>query len=93
MTNSIVITAECVSKKLETGLTQNKMEAVAALFGKKIGEEFRVVSDNGLSCICRFDENNILEFKDMRGRWIQNHAINYVMIGELLKGRAEIVEE
>ena len=72
---------------------QNKMEAVAALFGKKIGEEFRVVSDNGLSCICRFDENNILEFKDMRGRWIQNHAINYVMIGELLKGRAEIVEE
>ena len=70
----------------------NKMAQVAALFGKKLGEEFRVVSDNGLSCICRFDENNILEFKDMRGRWTQNHAINYVMIGELLKGKANIVE-
>ena len=73
-------------------MAENKMSQVAAMFGKKIGEEFRVVSDNGLSCIGRFDENNILEFKDMRGRWIQNHAINYVMIGELLKGEANIVE-
>jgi hypothetical protein len=72
-------------------MAENKMKQVAKLFGKNLGEEFRVVSDDGLDCVCRFDKNNILEIKDMRGRWAQNYVINYVMLGELLKGKANIV--
>lgn len=67
----------------------NRMEEVAKMFGKELREEFRVVSDNGLSCICRFDENKILEVKDMRRRWVQN----YVMLGELLIGSVTIAED
>ena len=70
-------------------MTENKMEAVAALFGKKLNEEFRVVSDDSLDCICRFDENHILEIKDMCGRWVQVYSV----LNELLTGKAEIVED
>jgi hypothetical protein len=70
-------------------MAENKMEQIAQLFGKKLGEEFRVVSDDGLDCICRFDENKILEVKDMHGRWTQNYSV----LSELLIGRDEIVED
>jgi hypothetical protein len=69
--------------------TPNKMEVVAALFGKKLWEEFQVVSDDGLDCICRFDENNILEIKDMCGRWIQVYSV----LNDLLTGTVKIVED
>jgi hypothetical protein len=70
-------------------MSDNKMKEVAKLFGKELGEEFRVVSCNCLDCICRFDENKILEVKDMHGRWTQNYSV----LSELLIGRDEIVED
>lgn len=69
-------------------MTENKMKQVAAMFGKKLGKEFRVVSDDGLDCICRFDENNILEIKDMCGKWVQVYSI----LNDLLTGKVKIVE-
>ncbi len=65
---------------------QNKMEQVAALFGKKLGEEFTaVIYDEVMSC--KFSHNG-LKIKTPDG-W---HTSNGGWLSCLLIGEAKIVE-
>ena len=62
-------------------LTGNRMAEVAALFGKKLGEEFRT-KDGGL--MYAFDSVGLAEY---------GIVYNNEMLRKLLTGEAEIVEE
>ena len=74
-------------------MAENKMEAVAQLFGKKLGEEFNV---EWKSCryyqtekrhICKFSERG-LEVKGQLGFYIYDRALK-----KLLTGKAVIIDE
>lgn len=66
----------------------NKMEQVAALFGKKLGEEFwaRIVG-NKFEIKCKFTANGFKQTV-VDGVWHDNDAF----FSLLLIGKAEIVE-
>lgn len=68
-------------------MAENKMEQVAALFGKKLGEEFDVRFNGKLKCL-QFDEQRGLLYFD-GNEWRKNYAY----LDWLVRGRAVIVDE
>ena len=65
---------------------ENKMEQVAQMFSKKLGEEFTV----------KFGEAVVKAEFNFEGLWITTknfHAIHGVWLQHLLTGEAKIVEE
>lgn len=71
---------------LEARMTENKMEQVAALFGKKLGEEFRVKSchpeGNCVGCFSKYG------FEGQH----QTATVNVAVLLLLLTGKAMIVD-
>lgn len=69
--------------------TKNKMEQVAALFGKKLGEEFQArIVGNKFETKCRFTANGFQQTV-VDGLWHDNDAF----LSLLLTGKAEIVRD
>lgn len=65
----------------------NRMADVAALFGKKLGEEFDIRYDDKLKCLM-FDKKRGLLYFDGNG-WRKNYAY----LDWLVRGKAVIVDE
>lgn len=68
-------------------MAENKMEQVAKLFGKKLGEEFDV-RFNGKLKYLKFDEQRGLLYFD-ENEWRKNYAY----LDWLVRGRGVIVDE
>ena len=66
----------------------NQMAQVAAMFGKKLGEEFFVRLKSGTGDTCKFTNNGLFMFS-INDRWVVNDRY----LRRLLTGEAEIVEE
>ena len=66
-------------------MTENKMEQVAALFGKKLGEEFKVRGAFG-EYKAYFDKGGFMVAR--KDLWCANSSLV-----DLLTGQAEIVED
>ena len=68
-------------------MAENKMAEVAAMFGKKLGEEFDVRFNGELKCL-KFDEQRgLLYFNG--DEWRKNYAY----LDWLVRGEAVIVDE
>ena len=71
-------------------MAENRMEQVAALFGKKLGEEFFVESSEILGvekCKAKFTEDGFLMFR--RILWLEDSWV----FCKLLEGTAVIVDD
>lgn len=66
----------------------NKMQQVAAMFGKQLGEEFKMKSSTGRVWIVKFTSNGLRHCHNDR-KWLS--ANDY--LNDLLTGVAEIVED
>lgn len=66
----------------------NKMEQVAALFGKKLGEEFEVKYETKTKT-WKFDERGLLYYDNKEHEWRKNYAY----LDFLIRGKAVIVDE
>ena len=69
-------------------MAKNKMEQVAAMFGKKLGEEFMARLKVGFEINCKFT-NEGLKQEIFDDGWYDNDSF----LRRLLTGEAEIVEE
>ncbi|BAL83541.1 hypothetical protein SELR_18330 [Selenomonas ruminantium subsp. lactilytica TAM6421] len=69
--------------------TPNKMEGIAALFGKRLGEEFKVYHKCRETLKCKITDNGLSFYYDAYGRWWEDSGL----LIELLKGEAVIVDE
>ena len=73
-------------------MVENKMEQVAQMFGKKLGEVFRVRRNYYLSCStvkAKFIDTGFQVFYEGNDYWEYRSD----RLVDLLAGRAEIVEE
>lgn len=68
-------------------MTNNRMAEVAAMFGKKLGEEFMAKLKVGFEINCKFT-NEGLKQEIVDGDWYDNDTF----LRRLLTGEAEIVE-
>jgi hypothetical protein len=67
-------------------MAENKMEEVATMFGKKLGEEFIVQLENGMKRVAYFSD------KGLHICGTRRFVVSDTALKELLTGRAEIVE-
>ena len=67
----------------------NKMKAVAQLFGKKLGEEFVIQDTYRYQVTAKFSEEGILVYHVVGREWLNNHY----WLNELLTGEAVIVDD
>ena len=71
-------------------MAENKMEQVAAMFGKELDEEFRLVMPSGKIKECKFTTDRGLLYYDRIDReWHKNYA----HLDWLLRGSAVIVDD
>jgi len=72
---------------------KNKMEAVAAMFGKKLGEEFKVKVNCTIDKIilCRFSKKGLCYQEDEK--WNYEWFITDMVMAQLICGEAVIVNE
>lgn len=68
-------------------MTENKMEQVAALFGKKLNEEFVIRLGNRMERMAYLSEKGL----HISGTW--RFVVSDTALKELLIGMAEIVED
>ncbi len=68
-------------------MEKNKMEQVAAMFGKKLGEEFIVNDEYRKKMICKITERGLLFFHGSYEAWWQDSRL----LSELITGEAVIV--
>ena len=68
---------------------KNKMPQIAAMFGKKIGEEFNIYSEYRGTLKCKITDNGLSFYYDAYGRWWEDSGL----LIELLKGDVVIVDE
>jgi hypothetical protein len=64
-------------------MAENKMEAVARLFNKKLGEEFKVKLTTGEVILCRFSEKRLWY-------WQHDWFIDDKVLVQLIAGEAVI---
>lgn len=69
-------------------MNDNKMETVAKLFGKKLGEEFKIKLFTGRVWIAKFTSNGLKHCHN-DSEWLR--ANDY--LNDLLTGRAVIVDD
>ena len=67
-------------------MAENKMTEVAALFGKRLGEEFKVKCQAGDVILCRFSEKRLWY-------WQHDWFISDNVLVQLIAGEAVIVDE
>ena len=70
-------------------MAENKMEQVAALFGKRLGERFTVERDHD-RFDCRFMKNGLETFGAYENPFMD---FDVCILEELLTGRAVIVDD
>lgn len=70
-------------------MADNKMEAVAQLFGKKLGEEFRAQNTHGDNRAVMFCEEGVMMRPGLNHTWFNNKW----WLNDLLTGEAVIVDE
>ena len=70
-------------------MAENKMEAVAQLFGKQLGERFTVKRDN-MMFDCRFTKHGLDTFGVYENPYM---SFDVFILEELLTGRAVIINE
>ena len=73
-------------------MTENKMKEVAAMFGKELGEEFKVRRKYYLSCStvkARFIDKGFQVLYDGSDYW----TFNFERLVDLLTGEAVIIDE
>ena len=70
-------------------MAENKMEQVAAMFGKKLGEEFRVQNSQGRGSAVMFCEEGVMTRPGLHHTWFNNKFL----LNDLLTGEAVIVNE
>lgn len=68
-------------------MAENKMEEVAAMFGKELGEEFTILLANKMRRVAYFSEKGLY----ISGTW--HFVVSATALKELLVGEAEIVED
>lgn len=66
----------------------NKMEEVARLYGKKLGEEFKVKTDWGEIKECKFTAEGVKYYAPVCSAWYLSETLTW----KIIAGRAEIVE-
>lgn len=74
-------------------MAENKMEQVAAMFGKQLGEEFKVKVDCTIEKIilCRFSKKGLCYQEDEK--WNYEWFITDMVMAQLICGEAVIVDE
>ena len=83
----LALLQELAAKKVDK---PNKMEAVAQLFGKQLGEEFEIVTPKGRIRTVKFTaENGLLYYDRIEREWKKN----YVYLNFLCEGKAVIVDD
>jgi hypothetical protein len=71
-------------------MAENKMEQIAAMFGKKLGEEFIILTPRGHLRKVKFTaEQGLLYYDDIEREWNKNFGF----LNFLCEGRAVIVDE
>ncbi len=65
-------------------MKENKMAEVAQLFGKELGEEFKVKLTTGEVILCRFSETRLWY-------WWRDWYISDKVLAQLIAGEAVIV--
>ena len=68
---------------------QNKMEVIAQLFGKKLGEEFIVNDEYRKKMICKITERGLFFYHGSYEAWWQDSGL----LSELITGEAVITNE
>lgn len=71
--------------------TPNKMEVVAALFCRKLGEEFKIKCPTGRIIRCRFSKKGL--WYQETDKWNHDWFITDMLIAKLIRGEAVIVDE
>lgn len=66
----------------------NKMEQLASLYGKKLGEEFRVKTDWGEIKACKFTMEGVKYYSPVCATWYTSEELTW----KIVAGRAEIIE-
>ena len=70
-------------------MAENKMEEVAKLFGKQLGEEFIVNDEYRKKMICKITERGLFFYHGSYEAWWQDSGL----LSELITGEAVIVNE
>lgn len=70
-------------------MAENKMAQVAEMFGKKLGEEFKVYYKCRETLKCKITDDGLYFYYDAYRRWWGDSGL----LIELLKGEAVIVDE
>ena len=81
--------ADILRYHYESLTTENRMEAVAKLFGKKLGEEFTVEDKYKAEWHCKFTKNGVMYQDRITFNW---HIIGG-MLQSLVTGKSVIVDE
>ena len=68
----------------------NRIKPVAAMFGKELGEEFKVKTVYGDTITCRFTKRGIMAFDNMLLDW---RLCRSDLMQELILGKAVIVND
>lgn len=69
---------------------KNKMEQLATLFGKKLGEEFKVKCTTGKLLLCRFSKKGL--WYQEAEQWNHDWFITDMLIAQLIRGEAVVVD-
>jgi hypothetical protein len=69
-------------------MAENKMEAVAAMFGKKLGEEF-IIAVRQIKYVALFSYDGLEIFNTYCDCWM----VDYENLGNLLTGEAVIIDD
>jgi hypothetical protein len=72
-------------------MAENKMSQIAKMYGKKLGEEFKVKCTTGKIIQCRFSKKG-LWYQEI-DQWNHNWFITDMLIAQLIRGEAVIVDE
>jgi len=71
-------------------MAENKMETVAKLFGKKLDEEFKILTPKGRIRKVKFTaDRGLLYYDDFEHEWNKNFGF----LNFLCEGKAEIIDE
>ena len=77
-------------KMYKASLSDNKMEQVAALFGKKLDEEFEIVLPKGRLKKCKFTaDRGLLYYDRISHEWCKNYA----HLDWLTRSKAVVVDD
>ena len=85
-----ILVASYRQVKEELTMAENKMEQVAAMFGKKLNEEFKIITPQGRIRTVKFTaEYGLMYYDRIEREWNKN----FVYLNFLCEGKAVIVDD